>query len=119
MERVGELVPCASGVGRFLTVNVGRHLCCLCQERPVLDVGCGNGVFLKDLYELGYTQLTGVDYSEPAIELCKAHLVDPETKAPIAALIVGSLAALPFSDGAFAVRMCACMCVLIAPSNCT
>ena len=69
----------------------------------MLDVGCGNGVFLKDLHELGYSNLTGVDYSEPAIELCKAHLVDEEG-APIARLVVGSLAALPFDDGAFSVR---------------
>uniref|UniRef100_A0A7S1TA50 Protein-lysine N-methyltransferase CCAE0312_LOCUS2254 n=1 Tax=Compsopogon caeruleus TaxID=31354 RepID=A0A7S1TA50_9RHOD len=44
---------------------------------PILDMGCGNGLFLKELAELGFSDLTGVDYSEFAIELateiCQGH----------------------------------------------
>ena len=80
----------------------------------MLDVGCGNGVFLKDLVELGYTNLHGVDYSEPAVEICRALLSDPETGAGLATLVVGSLAELPFPDGTFTVRRrlgrCSCYC---------
>ncbi len=53
-----------------------------------------------------YSALTGVDYSEASIALCEAHLV--EDGAPLATLVVGSLAALPFPDAAFQVRVWAC-----------
>lgn len=40
-------------------------------ETAVLDVGCGNGHLLFGLADEGFTKLHGVDYSEPAIELCR------------------------------------------------
>src|SRR5947209_5123848 len=39
----------------------------------VLDFGCGTGVFLKDIAELG-VDVTGVDNSEPMIEAARLHL---------------------------------------------
>ncbi|XP_068151241.1 EEF1A lysine methyltransferase 2 [Drosophila tropicalis] len=41
------------------------------QSARVLDLGCGNGMFLVALANEGYKQLTGVDYSPKAIELAK------------------------------------------------
>ncbi|KAK3852501.1 hypothetical protein Pcinc_038833 [Petrolisthes cinctipes] len=38
----------------------------------IVDVGCGNGAFLLYLAADGYTNLTGIDYSEKAIELARA-----------------------------------------------
>ena len=41
------------------------------KEALILDLGCGNGHLLLELHDLGYTKLTGVDYSLPSIVLCK------------------------------------------------
>ncbi|KAI9227889.1 MAG: S-adenosyl-L-methionine-dependent methyltransferase [Piptocephalis tieghemiana] len=38
----------------------------------VLDVGCGNGHLLFELSSMGYRELTGMDYSQPSIDLAKA-----------------------------------------------
>ncbi|RKP12114.1 S-adenosyl-L-methionine-dependent methyltransferase [Piptocephalis cylindrospora] len=38
----------------------------------VLDVGCGNGHLLFELSSLGYRELTGLDYSQPSIDLAEA-----------------------------------------------
>ncbi|XP_062134035.1 EEF1A lysine methyltransferase 2 [Drosophila sulfurigaster albostrigata] len=46
------------------------------QTARVLDLGCGNGMFLIALGNEGYTQLTGVDYSPKAIELAKGIAKD-------------------------------------------
>ncbi|OAQ22640.1 S-adenosyl-L-methionine-dependent methyltransferase [Linnemannia elongata AG-77] len=44
----------------------------------ILDLGCGNGHLLLDLAELGFEDLTGIDYSPAAIELAKAVAEDKE-----------------------------------------
>lgn len=47
---------------------------------PILDIGCGNGVFLIELAEEGFDNLHGVDYSHKAIELAKSIALEHETK---------------------------------------
>ncbi|KAF9379910.1 hypothetical protein BGX21_002521 [Mortierella sp. AD011] len=44
----------------------------------VLDLGCGNGHLLLDLAELGFEDLTGIDYSPAAIQLARAVATDKE-----------------------------------------
>ncbi|KAG0230434.1 hypothetical protein BGW41_002537 [Actinomortierella wolfii] len=44
----------------------------------VLDLGCGNGHLLLDLAELGFEDLTGIDYSPSAIRLAKAIAKDKQ-----------------------------------------
>ncbi|KAG0222476.1 S-adenosyl-L-methionine-dependent methyltransferase [Mortierella sp. GBAus27b] len=44
----------------------------------VLDLGCGNGHLLLDLAELGFEDLTGIDYSPSAIALARAVAKDKE-----------------------------------------
>ena len=41
------------------------------KTSSILDIGCGNGHFVKRLCETGFTQLTGIDYSESAIRLAQ------------------------------------------------
>ncbi|XP_017076058.2 EEF1A lysine methyltransferase 2 [Drosophila eugracilis] len=43
----------------------------ICKQTTVLDVGCGNGMFLVGLANEGFSQLTGVDYSPKAVELAQ------------------------------------------------
>ncbi|XP_054437642.1 EEF1A lysine methyltransferase 2 isoform X1 [Pteronotus mesoamericanus] len=38
-------------------------------DASVLDIGTGNGVFLVELAKLGFSNITGIDYSPPAIQL--------------------------------------------------
>ena len=41
------------------------------KNAAILDVGCGEGVFLSFLESLGYTNLHGFDYSPENVELCR------------------------------------------------
>ncbi|PVV03138.1 hypothetical protein BB560_002388 [Smittium megazygosporum] len=45
-------------------------------EEPLIDIGCGNGHLLFELYESGFRNLIGTDYSECAINLAKKISVD-------------------------------------------
>ncbi|KAG0204746.1 hypothetical protein BGX28_003408 [Mortierella sp. GBA30] len=50
-----------------------------CKETcAVLDLGCGNGHLLLDLAELGFEDLTGIDYSPAAIQLARAVAEDKD-----------------------------------------
>lgn len=75
------------------------------QWRPkvgerVLDVGCGTGVFLRDLamHEAGL-RLVGLDLSEDMLRVAKRPLEG--TKSPPPEFHAGSVYEMPFSDGAF------------------
>ncbi|KAJ3045299.1 Methyltransferase-like protein 10 [Rhizophlyctis rosea] len=39
------------------------------NSQSIVDLGCGNGHLLLELSSLGYSSLTGIDYSQPAITL--------------------------------------------------
>lgn len=41
------------------------------KESKIVDLGCGNGMLLIELSSQGFSNLTGLDYSENAILLCK------------------------------------------------
>lgn len=42
------------------------------KSSKILDVGCGNGMFLIELCSDGFTDLYGIDYSDDAIKLAKS-----------------------------------------------
>jgi ribosomal protein L11 methylase PrmA len=44
---------------------------CLPSEK-ILDLGCGNGHLIFALFEVGFTDLHGCDYSQKSLELCRA-----------------------------------------------
>ena len=52
-------------------VNWMNHFSRIKKTHSVLDVGCGNGMFLITLHKEGYTNLSGIDYCEAAIVLAK------------------------------------------------
>ncbi|KAF0296464.1 EEF1A lysine methyltransferase 2 [Amphibalanus amphitrite] len=41
------------------------------ESSSILDVGCGNGLFLIELACAGYTDVTGVDYAADAVKLAR------------------------------------------------
>ena len=41
------------------------------KETKILDAGCGSGQFASMLYDLGYKNVTGVDFSKEAINIAK------------------------------------------------
>ncbi len=71
-----------------------RHTAALdfIEKGPVLDVGCGDGLFLGLLRNKG-VEATGVDISNEAVAAC--------TKQGLRAQTVPSASALPFPDSSF------------------
>ncbi|XP_046369486.2 EEF1A lysine methyltransferase 2-like [Haliotis rufescens] len=51
-------------------------------QDAILDLGCGNGMMLVELHREGYRDLTGVDYSETAVQLAR-NIADKEGMADI------------------------------------
>ncbi len=60
----------------------------------ILDVGCGYGRTLEELYKKGYTQLFGLDFSEKMIERAKQQF-------PFLTLKVQQQQEIDFSDNSF------------------
>ena len=62
--------------GHSCMMRVVRWVC-KCKEQQnkedmsVLDIGCGNGVFLTALAEEGFNSLYGLDYSDTGVELAR------------------------------------------------
>lgn len=44
----------------------------------IIDIGCGNGMMLIELFREGYTNLTGIDYSPKAIQLSQNIAADQD-----------------------------------------
>ncbi|XP_078676606.1 EEF1A lysine methyltransferase 2-like [Branchiostoma floridae x Branchiostoma belcheri] len=38
-------------------------------DSRILDIGCGNGALLVEMAKEGFTSLTGMDYSQPSVDL--------------------------------------------------
>lgn len=64
------------------------------KEAKILDVGCGYGRTLAELYRHGYTHLTGIDFSEGMIR--RGRTLYPQLD-----LRVKADASVPFPDGTF------------------
>jgi len=63
------------------------------EGQRLLDVGCGTGIWLRAVAELGATP-AGIDISEVALAICRQHLHQAE-------LHCGSAEQLPFANGHF------------------
>ncbi|XP_067942368.1 EEF1A lysine methyltransferase 2-like [Watersipora subatra] len=58
------------------------------RSSSILDIGCGNGMLLLKLAEAEYTQLTGVDYSQPAIDLAVSLAKDKAINYEVANILL-------------------------------
>ena len=47
-------------------------------ESKIIDLGCGNGMMSIELYEAGFHNVDGVDYSQHAIDLAKKLAQDSD-----------------------------------------
>jgi 2-polyprenyl-6-hydroxyphenyl methylase/3-demethylubiquinone-9 3-methyltransferase len=65
------------------------------EDTVLLDIGCGGGLVSEALASIGYN-VTGVDFSEGAIEAARRHALHSGVKVSYQ---VGSAYALPFEDG--------------------
>lgn len=64
------------------------------KDARILDVGCGYGRTISELYQNGYKNLTGIDFSEKMIERAK-HLF---SSGKFGIMIEGKI---PFADNSF------------------
>lgn len=62
----------------------------------LLDVGCGTGIFTRDMLESG-PRVTGIDLSKPMLEIAVKRLADFSFTG-----IVADMTRLPFADNSFA-----------------
>lgn len=86
LRRYLEIAPAALAIERTLECEIlSRH----CFERPILDVGCGDGVFVEIL--CGENVDTGIDYSAGEISRARTQNCYDE-------LIVCGAAAIPKPD---------------------
>ncbi|XP_001603234.1 EEF1A lysine methyltransferase 2 [Nasonia vitripennis] len=70
---VGEVwfgTDSSAKVVRFVTTKLNLSK----ETDKIIDLGCGNGMMLVDLAKAGFKRLTGVDYSQKAIDLAKKVL---------------------------------------------
>jgi SAM-dependent methyltransferase len=61
------------------------------KQNKIFDIGCGNGLLLKKLKELGSNSLYGIDLSESCVELLKKGGINAEQ---------GSVLNIPFDEKA-------------------
>ena len=80
-------------VRRKIVHDLIRKHCCLERGREflILDVGCGTGALLKELDSYGAAY--GIDFSEKALDFCKAR--------SLANVRLGSITGIPYPDDAF------------------
>lgn len=61
--------------GEDSAIRIVRWLCSsdlVKQDDSIIDLGCGNGMLLMELAREGFIDLTGVDYSQNAIDLAQS-----------------------------------------------
>lgn len=44
------------------------------KDKAILDIGCSRGALLKDLNDKGYKNVTGIDISKQAVEICNKEV---------------------------------------------
>lgn len=67
------------------------------KDARILDVGTGTGANLRMLRDLGFTNVTGIDNNDLALEFCRQKGLGPVDR--------GDICHLPFPDGNFDVTL--------------
>ena len=62
-------------------------------DSPILDIGTSSGTNLRMLREMGFGDVTGLDFSEEAIRFCAQN--------GLGTVRLGDISAMPFADGTF------------------
>ena len=75
----------------WLAVKAVRNIS---KDMKILEIGCGTGHNLQQLYNLGYRKISGIDLSESMIAKAKAKLPDVE-------LLNADAESLPFTKNTF------------------
>lgn len=68
IERLRATIPCSRWISTKLNLNK--------ESDKIIDVGCGNAMTLVELANEGFADLTGVDYSQKAVDLARMVLDD-------------------------------------------
>jgi len=79
-------------IHRKLTLGLGPLLLPYRSGGRILDIGCGNGVYLAFMKQLGW-EVAGIEIDPVAAEIAKTHFSIP--------IHVGSLENAPFSEASF------------------
>lgn len=74
------------------------------HEGRTLDIGCGPGIMLNDLYRRGFEPF-GFDISKAMVKTAREHFLKLEDSTPF--LCVADVENLPFIDGSFELVVCA------------
>lgn len=64
------------------------------KDQAICEIGCGAGAFLSSLYQKGYVNISGIDYSENLINICRKVI-------PCGDFRVAEARKLPFAMGRF------------------
>lgn len=65
----------------------------LLPDAPILDIGTSSGTNLRMLREMGFSEVTGLDFSEEAIRFCAQNGLGTVRR--------GDITAMPFADQTF------------------
>jgi SAM-dependent methyltransferase len=70
------------------TTLIGELARTACRDKPVVDLGCGSGIFAHALIEVGY-QVVGIDVSDAMVALARARA--PEAEFRVASFVSSDL----------------------------
>jgi ubiquinone/menaquinone biosynthesis C-methylase UbiE len=73
-------------------------------QGAVLDVGCGSGVYLVPLAELGF-DVKGIDLSPGMLDACRERVAASQPSKPVE-LKLGDIENIPFASGSFRAVIC-------------
>ncbi len=65
----------------------------IARDQPVLDIGTSSGTNLRLLRDLGYSEVTGLDFSDEAIRFC--------AEKGLGTVLRGDITQMPFGDQTF------------------